>query len=291
MDIVICVSIRDCFIAQKSIYYIRQNIKADQIYIITEKRNFSLFSKKFLHRYNVTLIDERKIIPNRQDLEEIANRHFTCRYSFGWYYQQFLKMGFALTSYAKEFYLIWDADTIPLNKLLFNEQGKMIFTSKTEHHKAYFETMRNLIGYTKEVPYSFIAEHMIVSVTIMQTLIEKIGKSEATGKSWVEKIINATPIDDPNGFSEFETYGTYCHHNFPGLFTLRKLRTFREAGSFYSRGISKRALCKLSAKYDTISLESWSIPYKYKHRLRNKIEKHIIGFIQIIRKYYPSIPI
>lgn len=284
MDIVICVSIKDCFIAKKNIYYIRKNISYDNVYIITDKRNFFLFPKRLQHKYNVRLIDEEQIIANRKELEIVAKQHYTCEYRFGWYYQQFLKIGFAQSAYAKDYYLIWDSDTIPLNQLSFISQGKMVFTPKTEYHKAYFETMQALIGCGKETDYSFIAEHMIISVPIMQELIRKIETSNIPGDSWPIKIIHATPVDDPNGFSEFETYGTYCHHNHPDTFILRELRTFREGGSMYSRGVSRRKLFKLSDKYDSISLESWSTPRKFKHRLHNNIEKYIINLILALRK-------
>lgn len=291
MDIVICVSLKDCFIARKNLFHIHKNIKADNIFIITDKRNFWLFSKRIQHKYNVTLIDEEDIITNRQQLEAVAQQHFTCDYRFGWYYQQFLKIGFAKSQYAKKFYLIWDSDTIPLKELSFIDKERMIFTPKTEYHKAYFETMQALIGYGKEAEYSFIAEHMAVSVPIMQELIQKIQDSDIQGSSWPAKIINATPTNDSNGFSEFETYGTYCHHNYPDKFVIRELQTFREGGSIYSRGISKRTLCKLSEKYDTISLENWSIPDKYRYRLRNNIEEYAVNTINTLRKHYPFIHI
>lgn len=284
MDIVICVSLKDCFIAKKNIYHIHKNTSYDNIYIITNKRNFFLFPKRLRNKYNVRLIDEEQIIANRKELEIVAKQHYTCEYRFGWYYQQFLKIGFAQSAYAKDYYLIWDSDTIPLNQLSFISQGKMVFTPKTEYHKAYFETMQALIGCGKETDYSFIAEHMIFSVPIMQELIHKIETSNIPGDSWPIKIIHAPPVDDPNGFSEFETYGTYCHHNYPDKFITRELRTFREGGSRYSRGVSERTLSKLSDKYDTISLEGWSTPRKFKHRLHNNIEKYIINLILALRK-------
>ena len=184
-------------------------------------------------------------------------------------------MEFARSRYAKDYYLIWDSDTIPLNPVSFLTPEKMVFTPKTEYHEPYFRTMQALIGYGKGTDYSFIAEHMLVSVPIMKELIRKIESSAIPGGSWFEKVINATPVDEPNGFSEFETYGTYCHANYPDCFILKELRTFREAGSIYSRSISKRKLRKLSRKYDTISLESWSTPRKSIRKLCNDMEEYI----------------
>lgn len=287
MDIVICVSLKDCFIAKTTISQLIKCVEVSNIYIITDKQNFFLFHKKFQKRYNITLIDENKIVANREELYLTAQKHYTCNYRFGWYYQQFLKIGFAQSPYAKDFYLIWDSDTIPLNKLSFLEHGKMIFTPKTEYHKAYFKTIKAIFDFDKETSYSFIAEHMIVSVSIMKELIRKIQSSNAAGDTWPAKIINSTPTDDPNGFSEFETYGTYCHHHYPNSYIIKELRTFREAGNIYSRRISKSELNKLSEKYDTISLESWSTPQKFKHRLMNNMDIYIINIINFLRKKWP----
>lgn len=276
MDIIICVVLKDYLISKKTIKFLRKNIVANNIYILTSKSNFKLYSYKFRNRYQVELIDEKEIVPNITKLEEIAEKHFKCKYRFGWYYQQFLKMSFALSKYAKEDYLIWDSDTIPLNTLTFIENGKMVFTPKTEYHENYFITMEKILGYGKSAPYSFIAEHMIINVKIMQELICKIESSQIDGETWCEKIISATDPNIPNGFSEFETYGTYCYLYYYNNFILKELRTFRECGVKYSRLISNWSLKKLSNKYDTISLEDWSIPKKRTSRIINYISKKYI---------------
>lgn len=101
MDVVICVSSKDCLIVKKTVFYIHRNIESDNIYLITDKHSFGFFSKRFRSRYNISLIDEEEIVADRRQLEAIAGRHFTCEYRFGWYYQQFLKMEFARSLYAK----------------------------------------------------------------------------------------------------------------------------------------------------------------------------------------------
>ena len=145
MDVVICVSSKDCLIVKKTVFYIHRNIESDNIYLITDKHSFGFFSKRFRSRYNISLIDEEEIVADRRQLEAIAGRHFTCEYRFGWYYQQFLKMEFARSRYAKDYYLIWDSDTIPLNPVSFLTPEKMVFTPKTEYHEPYFRTMQALI--------------------------------------------------------------------------------------------------------------------------------------------------
>lgn len=279
MDIIICVILKDYLISKKTIKYLRQNVVADTIYLLTPKHNFRFYSRNFRDKYQVVLIDEEEIVPHSQRIKEVASRHFTCEYRFGWYYQQFLKMNFALSQYAKEHYLIWDGDTIPLNRLTFLENEKMIFTPKTEYHKSYFTTMKRILGYDKSVPYSFIAEHMIIDVAIMRELISRIASSAIEGDIWYEKIIHAINPNEPNSFSEFETYGTYCHINYNHRYTTKELRTFRDCGEKYSRLISKRHLNKLSEKYDTVSLEDWSIPKKIIPRFLNGAAQQYLSLL------------
>lgn len=282
MDIIICTILKDCIISKKNIRYIRKNIGGDVIYILTSKDNFKFYSNRFKEKYGVILLDERLIVPNREYLKEVAHKHFTCDFRFGWYYQQFLKMNFAQSEYAKKHYLIWDSDTIPLHKLNFLEKDQMVFTPKTEYHKSYFETIERIFGYGKTVPFSFIAEHMIVDTAIMKEIIAKIDCLEIEGNSWTEKVIRATNPNNPNAFSEFETYGTYCHVNYPNCYKTKELQTYRAAGEKYSRLISDWSLARLAKKYDIISIEDWSKTRRFIPRIKNNIATKYIAFLDWI---------
>jgi hypothetical protein len=94
---------------------------------------------------NVHVINETEILP--PSLSDIANwsvDNFPAR--AGWYYQQFLKLGFARTPIAQERFIIWDADTIPMRKMSVFDGDKLIFTRGYEFHTPYFETNQLLIG-------------------------------------------------------------------------------------------------------------------------------------------------
>ena len=66
---------------------------------------------------------------------------------------------------SKDEYLVWDADTIPLNHLEFKDHdGRYLFMPKTEHHAPYFSTIDKLFDAPKKADYSFISEHMIFNV-------------------------------------------------------------------------------------------------------------------------------
>ena len=64
----------------------------------------------------------------------------------GWYYQQFLKMQYALLC-KDEYYMVWDGDTIPCKEVVMfqPESGKPYLDLKHEYHAEYFETMGRIL--------------------------------------------------------------------------------------------------------------------------------------------------
>ena len=75
------------------------------------------------------------------------------------------------------------------------------------------------------------------------------------GEDWIEKIINAVEPGVSNGFSEFETYGSFCLNYYPLSYVERHLNTFRKGGYIAGRFISKQRLECISFDTDTISFE------------------------------------
>ncbi len=254
-DCVICVAGKDSIIVQTTIKLLFENIHPEHIFIITKPQYFFYYRK--FKKLPLVLIDEDGLVKSLtyESLNRIIAQRDGVPLRTGWYFQQFLKIGFALTDHAKEYYLIWDADTLPLSKISFFDNGSPLFTMKTEYHSAYFGTMDKLLNLNKCVPYSFIAENMMIRTCLMKDLIEKISSSTVPGENWYSKIINAIPQDHDIAFSEFETYGTFVTSFYPNLYKTRELRTFRDAGYIYGRVISNSALDSLSRQYDTITLE------------------------------------
>ena len=179
----------------------------------------------------------------------------------GWYYQQFLKMQYALKC-ENEYYMVWDGDTIPCHKIsMFQEEsGKPYLDLKHEYHPEYFETLGKILpGFGKVIERSFISEHMLINTKVMRELIEEIEKNEAIeGNSFWEKIIEAIPAEmiQDSAFSEFETYGTFVALRHSSMYKLREWHSFRQGGTFYSIDtISDRDFDWLSKDFDAISFE------------------------------------
>ena len=263
-DCIIPVAGKDCPLLKNLVSLVLKNLAPDKLYIITK-------APFFFHFRNLEPVIQKKVILiNEDDLLTNVNYNMIAGYldkvglnkdARGWYFQQFLKMGFALSDYADKYYLTFDADTYPVKPLVFfNKEGLPYFSMKEEHHKPYFMTMEKLLNLRKSTEQSFISENMLIDVQMMKQLIAEIEQSTVDGDNWCEKIINALPMHEVNAFSEFETYGTYVLNRFPGTYEMRTLKTFRRAGKKYSRFISPKKLEKKASAYDIVTLEYRNSP-------------------------------
>lgn len=241
-DCIIPVAGRDCLIVKKNLDFILWNIDPAKIYIITKPQFFIYFQHlKQSIKNKIQLIDEDALM-GKISCSAILNclqKVYPDMKSGGWYFQQFLKMGFSLSQYSTKYYLTWDADTIPVNKISFFDKNRLpYFTLKDEYHEPYFITIKKLLYLEKTIDKSFIAENMIIDSQIMRNLISDIEQKQIPGDNWCEKIINSLPPNMTNSFSEFETYGTYVLNYYPGSYVYRTLKTDRDAGLKYSRLVS-----------------------------------------------------
>ncbi len=185
----------------------------------------------------------------------------------GWYYQQFLKMQYALVCPDK-YYMVWDGDTIPCKEIIMfqPESGKPYLDLKHEHHPEYFETMSVILpGFHKVIERSFISEHMLFRVDIMKNLIRDIEANDSIpGKRFWEKIINAIPPEkiQSSSFSEFETYGTYVALKYMDVYKLRDWHSFRQGGTFFDMD----TIC--DRDFEWLSKDFFSISFEKGHKVR-----------------------
>lgn len=183
---------------------------------------------------------------------------------FGWYVQQFLKMAYSLRC-KEDYYLLWDADTIPLKAIhLFDDYNKPFLDYKTEYNEPYFKTIATILpGYSKTFRGSFIAEHMLIKASIMKDLIRDIeNNTEIEGSTFDQIIINSIDSNDltEGGYSEFETYGTYVIKKFKDAYTLRRWRSMRYGGYFFEHNqkLGMSSVTWISKHYEAVSIEKWS---------------------------------
>ena len=265
-SIIIPVVFKDYSFLRRTINYIHKNLSPVAIFIITDSKMARFLPREVRSCSLCKIIDENHIIEEMTyaKVDFILRSHGRQHTKTGWYYQQFLKMAFAFSNYCfTDYYLSWDADTIPLRKLhFFDKENHPYFTMKSEYHKPYFSTMERLLSIGKTNPCSYIAEHMMFNKGIMKEMINKIEKSSDDGKKWYEIILDSLESEQisPFSFSEFETYGTYCNVFHPDLYVERFLYGFRRGGLIQGRFVSEIILQKLAEDFDIASFEIYERP-------------------------------
>lgn len=265
-NIIIPLAFKDYHFFYKTSKYLCENLNAECIFIITNG-SMARFLPSFVRNNDkFRIIDENLLVEglNYMRIDRILKSQGREHTNTGWFFQQFLKMGFAMSEYCNtDYYLSWDADTIPLKKIeFFDATGKPYFTMKTEYHEPYFEAIKVLLGFGKNNMRSYIAEHMMFNKSIMCELINVISHSDSIGSSWYEKILNSIVPEtiSTNSFSEFETYGTFCTKKFPNYYLERTLSCFRRGGLIQGRFVSDHILFVLSKEYDVVSFEIYDRP-------------------------------
>ena len=265
-NIIIPVVYKDYSFLKKTLRYVCKNLNAKMVYILTDKRMASHLPSEILLNARCKVIDENSILEGLtyQAIHSLIKSQGREHTNTGWFFQQFLKMGFSLSHHCDtDYYLSWDADTIPLCPIpFFTEEGNPYFTMKTEYHKPYFEAIHRLLGLEKSNSRSYIAEHMMFNKNVMQELLEKIDLSDIEGNVWYEKIMNVIVPEtvSTNSFSEFETYGTYCNTYYPNLYVERQIPSYRLGGLIQGRFVSDRIIERLASDANVASFEIYERP-------------------------------
>ncbi len=255
-DLIMPIAKDDIYTAIDNIPYIRKYLQPDCIIILSNKE----IKSKVESLKGIIFFDENEIVPGLtlDAVRNVLKSRGSSPNRSGWYLQQFLKMGYSFIS-ETEYYLAWDADTVPLQEIkLFDIREKPFFTIKTEYHKPYFITIKRVLDIEKKIKGSYIAEHMIFHRGYMRELIEKIEENENNSGLWFEKILRAIDLSDlPNsGFSEFEAYGNYIETYHKETYINRKLNTLRFAKLIFDSLPDQEVCDWLGKNYHMITLEN-----------------------------------
>lgn len=258
-NVIIPSAYKDFAFLPRVVKFVKEYIRPKEIVIIINIRLSKFLPPSIRNDRNVIVVDENTVVDNLnfEYVKSCLSRHGSPTFRTGWFLQQFLKLGFATSKYCNtEYYLSWDADTLPLRSIKFFDESEHPFvTMKKEHNEAYFVALKRLLKLDKYANFSYIAEHMMFQKSAMLSMLKEISKCNISGDNWIEKIVNATEPKEVNSFSEFETYGNYCLNRYPGMYAIRQLNTFRKAGYINGRFISDRKLGFMGFDLDTASFE------------------------------------
>lgn len=279
-DVIILATKKNLKTLRIMVPYCFENLPCKSIVVIANKRDI----RELEGIKNINVIDEESIYEglSYSNVENIIKSITSEKVRIGWYLQQFLKLAWSYKT-TDEKYIVIDADTIPLNKISFeNERGIDLFTTKIEYNKPYFTTIENLFNCTidKQINGSFVAEHMLFRKTFVLEMLDAImNNTNIHGESFYEKILRSIKPSDlsASGFSEFETYGNYVFKNHRDQVEERKIRTQREAVFILGSNPSRDELVWAAKDYDLISIEV----NDYKNTLMTRLVK-----LPIVRKHF-----
>jgi len=255
LDIVTACRAADLRILRLTFAALKKYVPLRRLYVITAQSNFQRCRRALGEE--VVLIDEDTFIPGMtlDALRQLQLPGFPR--GAGWYFQQLLKFQFAFTEPGEEFYLIWDADTIPLRPLeFFDERGAMLFTTADEEHAPYFETYRHLLGEEPNREFSFISQHIIVRKSILREMLEKIETRFPGEENWAWKIMRHLEGAGTNLFSEYEMYGHYVKNHYPEQAVYRQLPWLRHGSRAVGGAPSPLDLERLGQEYAFAAFES-----------------------------------
>jgi Family of unknown function (DUF6492) len=255
LDIVCACRAKDLPVLKLTAENLRRFVPFKSLRVYTLGSNFREFAAAL--GPDVVMMDEDKAIDGMtlEHLRRFPETGFP--QGAGWYFQQFLKLSFAFTETENDYYLVWDADTIPLRPLqFFDDQGRMLFTKSTEHHLPYFETYKNLFGQDPHYEFSFISQHAIVRKSLLREMVQAIEKNIPGNEIWPWKIMRHLGGNQPNRFSEYETWGYYVKNFHPEAAVYRELPWSREGNRLLPARPSAADLKKLGESHAFVAFES-----------------------------------
>ena len=100
---------------------------------------------------------------------------------------------------------------------------------------------------------------------------------------WIERCISVIPKGTLQGFSEFETYGTYCLNYYPNQLKRRDFPTFRYGSRIYGIFASTEEIESLSFDLTTVSFEMLDYPVAFERRIRQMLYKYYCKILIKIR--------
>jgi len=273
--------------------YIRRFINPDKITIIASKSCLEKINNIGFLDEDVVLLDEDNVVEGvtLDYVRFLVESRGGQAGRAGWYLKQLLNFAYAMRPETMDYYLTWDADTIPVQPIsFFDDKGRMLLAKKSEYHEPYFSTIEALIGLKREVDFSFIAEHMMFKREYMLDLLRLIVRGgHLEGKVFVKNVITAIQSDHISGagFAEYETYGTYVYKKSPKAVLVRDISSVRWGADLFGLKPSSSDLYTLSTRYSWASFESWKV--RTVAQIRRRILLRILGkiwkFVIVITKY------
>ncbi len=262
LDIVTTCTRSDLAVFKRTVSGLEAFLPVKSIHAFVPSSAVTAFQKAFGDR--VVVRDENRALYRMQYDDLAKHPHRVFPLMTGWFFQQFLKYSYAFENVDDDYYLIWDADTVPLRLMeFFDCQGRMQLVPAEEYNRSYFETYRNLLGEEPRREYSFISQHLIVQKSVLREMLQRI--TDRAGRNlqdWPWVIADRLRGEGNNLFSEYETYGHYLKNHYPERLVARPFPWLREGTERHGFLPGEKAWLQLAGKYAYVSFESKNIRWR-----------------------------
>jgi hypothetical protein len=250
---------RALLVAEKSVLPVLQQVVAglikwgiaDQAILAVPSRQIGEFAH--LKSPIVHLVIEDEIV-GTHSFEYISERLGQYRCRTGWYLQQFVKLGFARVA-GEDHYIVWDADTVPLEPVKFVRNGRSQVTIAKEFHEPYFEVFEKLLLCKPLLRFSVISQYMRVNTLFAREMLDQIERIH--GVHWIDAVLSVLPLKGKSEFSEYETYANYIASVHPQSVEFVHRRWFRHGSDVLriDRLPSNEEIERVFSGYSYVSFE------------------------------------
>lgn len=204
-----------------SLKHFQPNCRID---LIVPNSDLDTFFKIFRDHDFVKIYDEKDFVDGfTKPVIQTALGPFGFR--AGWYLQQLVKLNYArFTSCDK--YIIWDSDTVQLNRLTFYNKGGIYLNRSKNLHPPYRKAIERIFGgIIPPAQESFVSQFMVIETFVANLMLDDI-KNICGVDHWFEGVLKSIPLNGPSEFSEFETYASYAMFRFPDKYNINRSNWF-----------------------------------------------------------------
>ncbi len=276
--------------------YLLENLPCKEIVLIGNEK----LRQAIGEMCKVRFVNEDSLIPGLtfESVRKLKLKLSGTKRRTGWYFQQFLKMAYSFIC-QEEYYLVWDADTIPINQINFfhRDHPYLAYRDFVSEDKCYDKAQNLLLPngeLKKSVHISFIAEHMLFNVSIMREFIRALESNDNnSGVLFYEKIMNCIPKKYINlsGFSEFEAYAAYVIKFHKNFYELRKWNNCRDAVVYVGKSPNMNEIQWIRQRFDTISIENFYNQWFICRVINYLDQHHNIPFKSVYSVIHPLVNI
>lgn len=254
-------SLKDLGTWAKVAQFLPQMIESRTYTLVVPSQDITAF--KACTPTNFKILDEEVVVSSdlRSKLKSHLDRYNNVR--FGWYLQQFIKIELLRQTPPNEVSLIWDADTVPLRPMYFQQSSGLLFFVGREVHQPYFNLIDKLLGIQKQTSASFISQCLPYKGLWAKEFCEFL--ENKYNLHWYEAIISEIDFSEDAGFSEYETLGNFAMFKHPTEMLLTHERWSRKGNSILGtiERLTHQRARLFSRRYAFMSFESWNMKRRF----------------------------